>query len=257
MTIRPFFSSSARVWEAIEWVYGIEESGYQGWEIVADGSYRLDNREAVSRIDEVLRSTNLAVTVHAPYADLNIATLNYPIWRESVGQISTCIATASQWTDRVTLHPGYLSPVGKMMPQAAWKQQKDALAEIGAVAREHGVLACLENMIGIREFLCRMPDELLGMVDGIEGIGITIDIGHANTVGRVKEFLPLIRMASHLHVHDNHGLSDEHLALGAGTIDWDLVGKRIREDYSGVLVVEGRSLEEGTASLAVVNRWLA
>jgi sugar phosphate isomerase/epimerase len=257
MTIRPFFSSSARVWEAIEWVYGIEEAGYQGWEIVADGSYRLDNRDAVSRIDEVIRSTNLAVTVHAPYGDLNIATLNYPIWRESIRQICTCITAASEWTDRVTFHPGYLSPVGKMMPEAAWNQQKKALAEIGTVARECGVLACLENMIGIKEFLCRMPDELLGMVDGIEGIGITIDVGHANTVGRVREFLPLLHRASHLHVHDNHGLSDEHLALGAGTIDWDLVGERIRKDYRGVLVVEGRSLEEGRASLAMVSRWLA
>jgi sugar phosphate isomerase/epimerase len=257
MTIRPFFSSSARVWEAIEWVYGIEEAGYRGWEIVADGSYRLDSGETVSRIDEVIRSTNLAVTVHAPYADLNLATLNHPIWRESIRQISTCIIAASEWTDRVTLHPGYLSPVGKMMPEAAWRQQKNALAEIGTVAREHGVVACLENMIGIREFLCRFPDELLGMVDGIEGMGITIDIGHANTVGRVQEFLPFLPVASHLHVHDNHGISDEHLALGAGTIDWDLVGAAVRKDYRGVLVVEGRSLEEGKSSLAVVSRWLA
>jgi len=256
MRIRPYFSSSARVWEDIEWVYGIGESGYLGWEIVADGAYRLDNPDNVSRIDQIIRSTNLGITVHAPYSDLNIATLNYPIWRESIRQICSCIGMASKWTDRVTFHPGYLSPVGKMMPEASWKQQKDALAEIGKTAIEHSVLACLENMIGIREFLCRMPEELLGMVEGIEGIGITVDIGHANTVGKVREFLPCLRQASHLHVHDNQGISDEHLALGAGTIDWDLVGARIAEDYAGVMVVEGRSLEEGRASLAVVKGWL-
>jgi sugar phosphate isomerase/epimerase len=257
MSIRPSFSSSARVWEAIGWVYGIEEAGYRGWEIVADGAYRLDNPENASRIGEVIASTGLLITVHAPYADLNLATLNHPIWRESIRQVCACIAVASQWTDRVTFHPGYLSPVGKMMPAAAWKQQKEALAEIGRTAREHSVTACLENMIGIREFLCRQPEELLGMVEGIEGIGITVDIGHANTVGMVREFLPCLKKASHLHVHDNHGVSDEHLALGEGTIDWDLVGARIAEDYAGVLVVEGRSLEEGRASLGVVKGWFS
>lgn len=255
MTIRPSFSSSARVWEAIEWVYGIEEAGYRGWEIVADGAYRLDNPATVSRIGEVIGSTGLSITVHAPYADLNLATLNHPIWRESIRQVCSCISVASRWTDRVTFHPGYLSPVGKMMPAAAWRQQKEALVEIGRTAREHSVTACLENMIGMREFLCRMPEELLGMVEGIEGIGITIDIGHANTVGKVQEFLACLKAASHLHVHDNHGVSDEHLALGEGTIDWDVVGARIAEDYSGVLVVEGRSLEEGRASLGVVKGW--
>jgi sugar phosphate isomerase/epimerase len=110
-------------------------------------------------------------------------------------------------------------------------------------------------MIGIREFLCRMPEELAGMVERIEGIGITIDIGHANTVGKVREFLPYLPAASHLHVHDNHRVHDEHLTLGTGTIDWDLVGKCVSRDYSGVVVVEGRSLDEGKTSLAIVRGW--
>lgn len=256
MKIRPFFSSSSKVWEDISWVHGIEGEGYLGWEIVADGNYRLDAPENVRRIDEAIASTGLSITVHAPYGDLNLATLNYPIWRESIRQVTTCIEKASTWTDTVTVHPGYLSPVGKLMPDRAWKQQKDALVEIGRQAVEFGVTACLENMISIREFLCRSPGELLGMIDGIEGIGITVDLGHANTVGMVKEFLPLLPDADHLHVHDNHGESDEHLAVGAGTIDWSLAGPKIGRCYSGVLVVEGRSLEEGGQSLRVVRGWL-
>jgi sugar phosphate isomerase/epimerase len=255
MRISPYFSSSSKVWDDIGWVYGIAETGYEGWEIVADGSYRLDNPENVSRINDVIESLPLGITVHAPYADLNLATLNYPIWRESVRQVCTCIRHASEWTDRVTIHPGYLSPVGKIMPDRAWQQQKEALTEIGSVASDHSVLACLENMIGIREFLCRMPEELAGMVEGIEGIGITIDIGHANTVGKVREFLAYLSAASHLHVHDNNGIHDEHLTLGTGTIDWDLVGRCISRDYSGVVVVEGRSLDEGKTSLAIVRGW--
>ncbi len=254
MSITPYFSSSSRVWEDIAWVFGIEDAGYTGWELMSDGNYRLDDPAAFARIKEVLASTNLRVTVHAPFGDLNLATLNDPIYRESIRQVCSCIHYASQLTDIVTIHPGYLSPIGKLMPQKVWNLQKDALREIGKVAADHNVTACLENMIGVKEFLCRFPEELIGMTEGIEGIGMTFDFGHANTVGKVAEFLPHVGSATHIHVHDNHGESDEHLALGGGTIDWTVAGKEIARRYNGIAVVEGRSLAEGKKSLEVFRK---
>lgn len=255
MSIRPFFSSSAKVWESIEWVYGIKEAGYDGWEIVADGSYRLDNPENLARINDVISTLRFGISVHAPYGDLNLATLNDPIYRESIRQICTCIERSADLTTRVTFHPGYLSPVGKLVPQKIWELQKSALRQIGKVAADNGILACVENMISVREFLCRDPGELMGMTEGIEGIGMTFDFGHANTVGRVNEFLPLVTRANHIHVHDNHGAYDEHLALGDGTIDWKTVGRQIAKDYSGIVVIEGRSIEEAQRSLQVFRRF--
>lgn len=255
MSLNPYFSSSAKVWDSIEWVYGIEETGYAGWEIVADGNYRLDNPGAFKKIEDIVASTGLRVSVHAPYGDLNLATLNHPIYRESIRQICTCIEHAARLTDRVTLHPGYLSPVGKLMPQKIWDLQKAALVEIGRVASDHSVLACVENMISTKEFLCRFPGELMGMTEGIEGIGMTFDFGHANTVGKVDDFLPFVNKADHIHLHDNSGIYDEHLALGDGTINWENVGKIIAAEYSGVTVIEGRSIEEAKRSLAVFKRF--
>ena len=257
MSILPYFSSSAKIWDEIGWVSGIEECGYTGWEIVADGNYRLDNPRNYRAIKDIVASTRLGVSVHAPYGDLNLATLNDPIYRESIRQICTCIEYASELTDRVTLHPGYLSPVGKLVPEKVWDLQKEALVRIGRVASDHGVLACVENMISVKEFLCRFPEELIGMTEGIEGIGMTFDFGHANTVGKVNEFLPFVKKADHIHIHDNHGLSDEHLALGDGTIPWETVGRAITKDYRGVIVIEGRSIEEAKRSLSVFSRFFA
>jgi Sugar phosphate isomerases/epimerases len=251
MTIRAYFSSSSKVWDDISWVYGIKDAGYAGWEIVADGNYRLEKPENIKKIREVIASTGLGITVHAPYGDLNLATLNDPIWRESIRQIEVCIEHASDLTDRVTIHPGYLSPAGKLVPQKVWELQKEALRRIGKCATEHGVFACLENMISHKEFLCRDCGELMGMAEGIEGIGLTFDFGHANTVGKVPDFLREVGSANHIHVHDNHGEYDEHLALGDGTIDWHKAGKAIAAKYNGVVVVEGRSVEEAKKSLAV------
>jgi sugar phosphate isomerase/epimerase len=112
-------------------------------------------------------------------------------------------------------------------------------------------------MIGVREFLCRFPEELIGMTEGIEGIGMTFDFGHANTVGKVSEFLQQVQRADHVHIHDNHGAADQHLALGDGNINWETAGKKIATDYSGVVVIEGRSIEEAKRSLAVFKRFFA
>jgi sugar phosphate isomerase/epimerase len=254
MTIRPFFSSSSKVWDDIAWVYGIEEAGYDGWEIVADGNYKLDNPECLRKINEVIASTHLGISVHAPFGDLNLATLNDPIWRESIRQICTCITHASAFADRITIHPGYISPIGKLMPQKVWNLQKEALRQIGKCAAEHSVIACVENMISVKEFLCQLPEELIGMTEGIEGIGMTFDVGHANTLGKVNGFLPFVKKASHIHIHDNHGNSDEHLALGEGTINWAVVGKAIAADYHGIVVIEGRSIEEAKKSLHVYRK---
>ena len=38
-----------------------------------------------------------------------------------------------------------------------------------------------------------------------------------------------------------------------GTIDWKTVGKTIAARYSGVIVIEGRSIEEAKKSLAVFS----
>ena len=44
MSLTPYFSSSSKVWESRDWIFGLEEIGYVGWEIVADGKYRLLRR---------------------------------------------------------------------------------------------------------------------------------------------------------------------------------------------------------------------
>ena len=84
---------------------------------------------------------------------------------------------------------------------------------------------------------------------------ITLDLGHANTNGLVDAFLKYAGEVNHLHIHYNHGQSDEHLALGDGTIAWEKVGRTIARDYSGAVVIEGRTLEEAKRSLAAFRKW--
>lgn len=254
MSLTPFFSASSKAWEDRRWVYSLEGIGYRGWEVMADGASSFERPGIVKEVTEIAASTRLALSVHAPYSDLNLASLNHPIWRESVRQVLACIEGAADLTDRVTVHPGYLSPMGKLLPEKVWALQKSALSEIGKYAADRGVRVFLENMGGLKEVLCRFPEEILGMIEDAGGTGFTLDIGHAHTVGKVREFLAVLPSAHHIHVHDNHGTADEHLALGEGTIPWEEVGRAVARDYRGIVVVEGRSLGEAEKSVAVFRR---
>lgn len=257
MSITPYFGSSAKVWDEISWIFGIEDAGFAGWEVCADGNYHFSRSESYNSVIETLASTNLKATVHAPYGDLNPAAINEPIWKETVYQISECIKKAAPITDRVTIHPGYLSSTGKLVPGKIWQLQKEALKQFGKVAQEYGVLACIENMPGIPDFLCQYPEEILGLIEGIDGIGLTIDFGHANTIGKVDGFRKYLNQASHVHIHDNHGKSDEHLPIGAGTINWASLSTDLMEHYTGVVVVEGRSIEEAKESYDRIRGWVS
>ena len=52
-------------------------------------------------------------------------------------------------------------------------------------------------------------------------MGVCLDLGHAHiTVGVAEAIATLGGHIASVHVHDNHGLKDEHLWPGDGSIDW-------------------------------------
>ncbi len=100
------FSSSAMVNNPFDWAYQLEELGYTGWEVVNEGKQRL-TEETVPKIKDIVETTNLVITIHLPYSDLNLASLNQPIWDETVRQMKTCLTLAGDFCDLAVVHPGH------------------------------------------------------------------------------------------------------------------------------------------------------
>ncbi len=250
-----YFASSSKIWEDFAWVSGIAEAGFDGWEISADGNYRLDKDESFRAVRKTMEETGLPVTVHAPFSDLNPASVNEPIWEETILQLERTIEIAAGLTDTVVIHPGYLSPVSRYDPSPAWQAHKRACIRLGKAAERAGIAACLENMPAIDDFYCRDADELDGFIERT-GMKAVLDIGHAHTNGNLDRFGKVILpKAHHMHIHDNHGGRDEHLTVGEGAIPWDKVMPKIVKNYHGkIIVVEGRNPEEGRRSLAFLKR---
>ncbi|HTX44394.1 MAG TPA: sugar phosphate isomerase/epimerase family protein [Methanocella sp.] len=244
------FSAYKLVTRPFDWAYGLEDMGFDGWEIVSEGQQKI-TKETVPGVKDIINSMGLEITVHGPFSDLNPASLNDAIRDETIRQIKQCVELSADFSRIVVVHPGILSPLGSQMPDRAWARNVDALGELCRHAEEHGVTLCLENMPNMEKLLCRTPPETFGMAESGNS-GITFDVGHANTMGNTGDFLREREKFTHVHIHDNNGKKDEHLELGRGTVDWGRVLPELK-DFKGMAVIEARSLEEGRRSLEYVR----
>ncbi len=98
-----------------------------------------------------------------------------------------------------------------------------SLAPFIEYADQVGVTVTVENMRqikGMRRY-CSDPETLCKVADEL-GVGICWDTGHAHTTG-LKQSDALKHVGNRLkmiHVNDNYGSDDLHLAPFVGTVDW-------------------------------------
>ena len=247
------FSAYKLVTRPFDWAYGLEDMGFDGWEIVSEGQQKL-TKETLPEFRDIIGSMDIGITVHGPFSDLNPASVNDAIRDETIKQIKQCVELSSDFSRIVVVHPGMLSPLGNQMPDRAWSRNVEALAELGKHGREYGVTVCLENMPNMEKLLGRTPSEIFGMIEsaGGENLGMTFDVGHSNTMKNVPEFLKEKARFTHVHIHDNGGERDQHLELGKGNVNWGMVLPELK-GYEGMAVIEARSIEEGRRSLEYVR----
>ena len=94
-----------------------------------------------------------------------------------------------------------------------------ALEHLGAFARPLGVRVLVENLMSDHT----APQHLMTILESghLDAIGVCLDLGHAHmTVGVQEAIAAFGKRITTVHAHDNHGVKDEHLWPGDGTIDW-------------------------------------
>jgi sugar phosphate isomerase/epimerase len=103
-----------------------------------------------------------------------------------------------------------------------------ALEHLGAFSKPLGVRVVVENLTSD----ATTPEHLLTLLDmaHLDQIGVCLDLGHAHISPGVGEAIGILgpRIVE-VHVHDNHGLKDEHLWPGDGTIEWPAAIKALKD----------------------------
>lgn len=128
--------------------------GFQGWEVIAEGPQKLD-QDLISLIEYAESSFGLGISVHTPFSDLNIASLNAPIWQETLRQIEAAIEGLADHARIFVIHPGYVSPLAAFCTEKALVKNKQALTRLVQRAKEYQVTVTVENMVNVDFLLGR------------------------------------------------------------------------------------------------------
>lgn len=220
------------------------ELGFSAWEIMLEGSHF---REDYTKVRELADSYGIEIFVHAPFSDLNIASLNEGIREETLSQIFWAIETADFLeSELVTLHTGRPSPVSMSFREAAWEKNLKSMGEIVKFGSDFELKLCLENMPNFPGAFCCEIDELQSVLEQNPGLYLTLDIAHAHTCGDEIEFIKNFKdKMLHVHLHDNLRDNDSHSAVGEGDIDFKRVMSHLK-DFTGCGIIEAKS-EDGAA----------
>lgn len=96
----------------------------------------------------------------------------------------------------------------------------DSLNHLVKIAKNYKITLMLEN--GEEKF-----EYYKYVLDSVPHVRVHFDIGHAFISGgmiNIKKFISYFNgRIAHIHIHDNHGKQDEHLALRRGKINWKQV----------------------------------
>ena len=202
------------------------------------------NRDINKETDliEMMNSYDLNYTVHAPFIEVNPASVNPALGKTSIDEIKRSVDLANTLdSDIVVIHPGrYIFGKDKEYMQSVYRIAEENLKVIGEYAKDNGVYACIENLPKIRTFMYSDINQLHESLERIN-LPMTLDIGHAYTAGFTVDEVCFDNI-KHIHLSDNDGVHDSHLPLGDGISDFKRFFE-IFKDYDGIYNFELSSKE--------------
>ncbi|MDB6074576.1 MAG: hypothetical protein JWO89_2216 [Verrucomicrobiaceae bacterium] len=224
----------------------VRASGFTEIEVCSwPGHLDYHNDEDVRRAGERMRSLNLRpVSFHAPFADhIDITSLEAAKRHSAVAElIKACESAALMGVEHIVLHPGP-ERTGKPPSKEFFLRMQYAAESLNAVAArccELRLHLVLENMLP--HLLFGHVNDMMYLLSGIStcDVGTCLDTGHAFLAGEMATVIQ--KLSGHLkmvHVNDNNGDRDAHLAPGDGRIEWQwVVGELKRSGFQGSLVLE-------------------
>lgn len=181
-------------------------------------------RQQQDKILRALDSNDMKIVCHLP-TFVSTADLTPGLREASVNEVLRSIDVAAGLRPlKLVLHPSYFTGLGFMVMRRARELAMESLETIIERAEQHSLCLCLENMFPRARSLTD-PEEFEGVFKRFSTLNMTLDIGHANigskgpakAVRFIEMFSDRIR---HVHASDNLGKGDDHIPVGAGTVDF-------------------------------------
>ena len=187
---------------------------------------------------DLVNSFNLKYSIHAPFMDVNIASLNNKSRINSVNQIKESIDLANEIdAEAVVVHPGLITFLGREFKDEVYRLSNQSIKELGDYGKDLGVNVTIENMPAFETMIYTNMEDLVKTLNEYD-MSMTLDIGHAYHVG-YKENQMYFDCIKHIHAHDNNGDDDSHLPFGEGSIDLKSIINTFEDKkYDGIYIIE-------------------
>jgi len=210
-------------------------------EVLDDGKHELDKKR-VATLKEAAKSYSLEYSLHAPFADINIASPSKSMLDASMKRLKQSMAYANALDAKLwVFHPGAKTGIGQFYPGADWKQNNQSIQELFKVAEELGLNIALENLPAKYYFFMSKAEDFVKFYRETNlPVGIVMDLGHANLEGQIEPFFNMLAdKIIHVHASDNNGIEDQHLGICQGKIDWNWFAQTIKKlGYDKTVILE-------------------
>lgn len=194
-------------------------------------------------IKQSLNENGLGLLCHLPTFVLT-ADLTESIRHASTDEMLQSIKVAAELgAKKVVLHPSMVFGMGPFVMDTVKGYFYEFLAQMVGAADRLKLTICLENMMP-RNMLGVNPADFEEIFEMYPTMQMTLDTGHAN-IGAPdgQRLLELVERfgnrLGHIHISDNLGKRDDHLAVGQGTVDFStLIGRLVELGYDDTITLE-------------------
>lgn len=181
------------------------------------------------KVADALLAAGLTTTIHAPFMDLRPGALDPKIRRASADRLRQVFDLAPDFKPRaIVCHPSFDGRY-YVSTEALWLENSIAVWQpFLALAEAMNTLISLEN---VYETDPNLLEALLGSLRSPH-ICFCFDTGHFNAFATapLEDWINRLGpLTGQLHLHDNHGITDEHLPPGEGNFPFGDLLQKLRD----------------------------
>ena len=121
---------------------------------------------------------------------------------------------------------------------------KEKIEKIANEFSRRGIKLYVENNHLIGGFF-NTVDDLKIIFEPNPEIGLLLDLAHINDYDHLREIVQM-RYPECIHIADKHfGPGHEHITLGEGELDFDMIFSKVIPDYNGRIILEAADSTDG------------
>ncbi len=234
---------------ASEYDFGFEFNDFYSPKVLSD-------KKLCDEIIEKYSKHNLPsyLTFHGDFFDVLVFSADEEIVKISIKRIEESMKVAKKiGAKKVVFHTNYNSQIKTDFYLNNWLDKNYEV--FSALCDKYkDITILMENMfdydyVPLKKLAERMKD--------IDNFGVCLDYAHAflSKVESKEWVLNLYPYIKHVHINDNDGTADSHLALGEGNIDW-IEFNKLRKDYfnDSTILIEVNGTDKINKSLDYMKK---